>query len=624
MKRVAVARWLAVGIWVGALGLSAGASAAQLSVLSSAGEPLATVMITRTLVHKPQQDLSDNGYAPHGVTNQSAVELTRFTSAAGRAHFPHAQGQRPVNYRLRKPGYRDVQLLAKLEGEVLSVVMEAESDPLVQTQLQPANTWLSALDFDGDEKLKKHFQLNCAFCHQQGSPVMRVDRSESQWLEIIKRMGGYGARVADDDRQALAQHLSKGYQKLHDNPELVPAPRAWDTDLSDAEITEWPIGDGFSQMHDFLIHPNGFIYVGDNLFDRIYEVNPETGEYTVYKVPHDEDMKLGGILGNRFTNFPKMENYMGVHSFAVSPSDGHIFITPSMQQALIEFDPVSKEFITHKMDEGFYPHTIRADENDRIWFTLALSSKIGMWERAKGEFRVYDLPARSVKEWAIIKALPLILSFAPDSRPEPSVDRQSTGIPMPYGIDVAPDGRVWFARLYGNDIGYIDPETDSVTMIKTPFNGPRRLRVDAEGNIWIVAFQDSQIVKYNPQARSWQHYDLPVANELPYSLNVDRERGTVWVNGNQSDTILSFDIATEQWQVYPMPRRRTFTRDIEVAEDGSVYTSNSHFPSWQIEGGQPTLIRIRPQEKSQHAVGMKEPSADKKMQSTSESEVAVK
>ena len=92
-------------------------------------------------------------------------------------------------------------------------------------------------------------------------------------------------------------------------------------------MTEWPIGDGFSQMHDFLLHPNGYIYIGDNLFDRIYELDPESGEYTVYKVPHDPDMRLGGIMGNRFKVFPKMYNYMGVHSFAYSKRTA-IFSSP--------------------------------------------------------------------------------------------------------------------------------------------------------------------------------------------------------------------------------------------------------------------------------------------------------
>jgi streptogramin lyase len=160
---------------------------------------------------------------------------------------------------------------------------------------------------------------------------------------------------------------------------------------------------------------------------------------------------------------------------------------------------------------------------------------------------------------------------------------------------VAPDGRIWVARLYANDLAVIDPATDEVTMIAFPYAGPRRLRADAQGNLWIVAFQDSLLVKYAPESGRFSEYPLPVRNEIPYALNVDRERGVVWVNGNQSDTLLSFDIATEAWRVYPMPRQRFFTRDVEVSEkDGAVYTSNSHFPSWQTEGGQPTLLRITP------------------------------
>jgi streptogramin lyase len=103
------------------------------------------------------------------------------------------------------------------------------------------------------------------------------------------------------------------------------------------------------------------------------------------------------------------------------------------------------------------------------------------------------------------------------------------------------------------------------------------------------------LVRYDPAADSFTDYELPVVNELPYALNVDRDRGIVWVNGNQSDTILSFNIATEKWKVYPMPRQRFFSRDIEISEiDGAVYTTNSHFPTWQSEGGVPTLLRIKP------------------------------
>jgi streptogramin lyase len=266
-----------------------------------------------------------------------------------------------------------------------------------------------------------------------------------------------------------------------------------------------------------------------------------------------------------------------------------------MQRALLEFDVKTKKFTSHPMPEGFYPHTIRVDAQDRVWFTLALSSQVAMFDRTTKTFTVYDLPARSAKEWLIFKTLPLLFSIDAKYRPTPSPDRESTGLPMPYGIDVAPNGMVWVARLYANDLAKIDPETGEVTMIDFPYNGPRRLRIDADGKLWIVAFQDSLLVSYDPQTGVFKDYDLPVINEIPYALNVDRERGVVWVNGNQSDTILAFDIGTETWKVYPMPRQRFFSRDIEISEqDGAIYTTNSHFPTWQSEGGVPTLLRITP------------------------------
>ena len=562
--------------------------AAQLVVTDEEGHPLPGAMVTRTPLAATQVDTSDDGYPAPGLLNRTHGIQTRFTDNDGVVNFTDAEGD--FRYRVRAQNYRD----ATLEAIPDAVVMESMTSAEIIASF-PSNVWLSQLTFGGDEGVRKRFMLNCAFCHQQASPFMRNERTVDQWISVIKRMNTYGARVPEEDFIPMAEAMQTEYRALRENPEQVPAPHAWEPHLPQIEMTEWVIGDGFSQMHDFLLHPNGFIYIGDNLFDRIYELDPKTGEYTVYKVPLRGHEELGGILGHRFEVFPKMGNYYGVHSFAYSKKDGNIFITPSMQQALLEFDVTTKEFIIHDMPGGYYPHTIRTDAEDRVWFTLALSSQVAMLDRTTNEFTLYDLDARSVKEWLILKSLPLIFRINPEYRPTPSPDMDSTGLPMPYGIDVSPDGRIWVARLYANDLAMIDPETDEVTMIDFPYEGPRRLRADANGNIWIVAFQDSLLVKYDPTTKAFTDYPLPVLNEVPYALNVDRDRGVVWVNGNQSDTIMSFTIADEQWRVYPMPRQRFFTRDIEVSEiDGAVYTTNSHFPTWQSEGGVPTLLRIAP------------------------------
>lgn len=574
-----------------AAGAQTAAAGKGLTVTDSSGAPLALVMVTRSPMDTPTANLQDDGYTPDGVTNTAPTVVTRFTDSQGRVEFPPVTGR--VSYRARAQGFQDI----RFDDLEQTLVMQAMS-PEQRIASYPSNVWLSQLEFGGDEALKKRFQLNCAFCHQQASPFMRNERTEEQWVSVIERMNTYGARLPVDDHHRVARLLQEEYRELRENPEQIPQPRPWEQQLAGVEMTEWPIGDGFSQMHDFLLHPNGFIYIGDNLFDRIYELDPKNGKYTVYKVPHDEDAEVGGILGNRFKVFPKMYNYLGVHSFAYSKRDGNIFITPSMQQSLLEFDVSSKTFTEHKMPGGYYPHTIRLDDQDRVWFTLALSSQVAMFDRQSQAFTLYDLPARGIKEWLVLKSLPLMFRLDPDSRPQPDPDIESTGLPMPYGIDIAPDGMVWASRLYADDIARINPETGKVTMIDFPFNGPRRLRADANGNLWIVAFQDSLLVKYDPKTDRFTPYELPVINEVPYALNVDRERGVVWVNGNQSDTILGFDIASETWQVYPMPRQRFFTRDIEIAEDdGAIYTTNSHFPTWQSEGGVPTLLRIAPVEK---------------------------
>ncbi len=562
--------------------------AATLVVQNQQGEPLAQVMVTRTSTNIPVSDLSDDGYTPHGVTNVSMPVLTRFTDALGQVEL--ADTQDSVQYRARAQGYVD-QIFTQLTP---TITLQKMTDQQLYASY-PSNVWLSQLDFGGDEELKKSFFLNCGFCHQQASPFMRNERTAAEWKTVFKRMGGYGSRLPYDDYDKIAEILQNEYRNLREPPQTVPAPRPWENHLSNIEMTEWPIGDGFSQMHDFILHPNGKVYVGDNLFDRIYEMDTKTNEYTVYKVPHEKDAKLGGLFGNRFKVFPKMHNYLGVHSLAYSKVDGNIFITPSMQQALLEFDIKTKQFIKYDMPEGFYPHTIRVDQQDRVWFTMAVSSQVAMFDRGTKEFTMYDLPARSLKEWFILKVMPIIFSFSPENRPQPSPDKESTGLPMPYGIDIDSKGVVWVARLYGKDIARIDPVSQDVTMIDFPFKGPRRLRIDSNDNIWIVAFQDSLLVKYDPKSQKFTSYQLPVVNELPYALNIDLKRNVVWVNGNQSDTILAFDINSETWKTYPMPRQRFFTRDIEISEeDGAIYTTNSHFPTWQSEGGVPTMLRITP------------------------------
>ncbi|RPI13287.1 MAG: hypothetical protein EHM60_09605, partial [Lysobacterales bacterium] len=228
-----------------------------------------------------------------------------------------------------------------------------------------------------------------------------------------------------------------------------------------------------------------------------------------------------------------------------------------------------------------------------------LSNQIAMFDRRTGRFTMYDLPTRGLREWLNVKLIDGLFKLISWGVPLANwmpVDRAATGTPLPYGIEITPDGKVWFARLHTDEIGSIDPDTGKISMIATPFKGPRRLRADAEGRLWIAAFPESAIARYDPGSGEFKRYDLPLeprGGDTPYALNVDRPRGLVWVNGNQSDSLYVLDIASEAWQVIPLPRRVSFTRDVEFDPEGTAYTSISNFPSWHVEDAQPTLIRVQ-------------------------------
>ena len=571
------------------------AQALELRVRDPSGTPLVGVMLTRIPVVAARPEGSDDGYPMPGTRTAVEPSVTVFTDASGTARLPEA-GSAPGESSLlaRKTGYRDARLDDASAAGVAEVRMEPETDPAALAAALPSSHWLAQLDFDGNTVARQHYLRHCTQCHQGASGFIRVERSPEQWRDVMDRMNRYGAGLAHSQRKPFAEYLGRRFTELRGG--VFPAPAATETAIPPAVITEWPVGDAASQLHDVLLHPNGLAYSGDNLMDRIYEIDPLGDAYTVYRLPHSADARPDGVLGNRLAGgVPKVDNLYGAHSLALSPSDGHIFITAPNQQALIEFDPLRKQFMEWRLQEGFQPQGIRFDAKDRAWFALSLSSKVGVFDRAARTFRYIDLPARGLLDSALIWYTQWSLGSGRGGE-LPRTDLVNSGVPLPYDLDIAADGTVWVTRVNADDIARIDPVSFAVEMIPTPFAGPRRIRCDAEGNVWITGFAEGVLARFHARERSFEVFPLPIAGETPYGLGMDTDRGRVWVTGSQSDAVFSFDTKSRQWRQYPLPRRGTYTRDISVAEDGSVYTTNSNFPGRHIEGAQPGLIRLVPGE----------------------------
>ncbi|MFZ4715836.1 MAG: hypothetical protein ACOYL6_19090 [Bacteriovoracaceae bacterium] len=571
------------------------AASVHFEVKDSNNKLVKNVQVSQSLKNITTVDTSDGGYPMEGKPYHVGIITTKFTNAQGLVSFDF---EGPGHFRFRHPQYQDFEMdLENGSQKKFVVKLKLELDPAKLADAKPANMWLAEINL-GNAKDKKIFQMQCGFCHQQGTSFMRVERSSEEWKLVIQRMIGYGSRLPTDLQEKIPELLTSEYARLNKRPDLISHLNLDKEDFSSYVLREWPIGDMMSQTHDMLVGENNLLYVADNIQDRLYEIDTKSDFVTIYKIPHREGEENGGLIKARLKEFPRHDSTSNAHSLALSKKDGHIFITPSAQRRLVEFDPKTKSFLLHEMDQGFYPHTIRIDEKDRVWFTLALSNQVAMFDRVLKKFSYVDLPHRSFKEKLItnnIHHLFKLMSWGIPLSRWLKIPRDYEGTPLVYGIDLTPDGRVWFARLHTDEIGSIDPETLKVEMYKTPFMGPRRLRSDGEGRLWITAFGDSAISSFDPETKKFKVIDLPVipkGSETPYSLNVEKETGKVWVTGNQSDSLYVYDIKTGHFEKIPLPRRTTFTRDIEFSKDHKAYTSNSNFPSWHIEDSQPSLIEI--------------------------------
>jgi len=519
------------------------------------------------------------------LTNRKlARQTTVFTASDGTFEAPGLPAG-TYDLRVRRPGYQGIeQLETKFNGKPLALTIAVETDPNELAWQLPANRWtpLMLAKLSSDEK-REEFVRQCGYCHQQGNWATRVRRSKEDWENIFNRMERLGGVVSPALRAELPAAFNAGYD---DNtsvaaltqPEFVPPP-APEGKVAKAVITEWAVGDPISMLHDIAVEHDGSIWAVDTNADRLLRLDPKTNQRKEYPIPTGKS-EVGGIFHNSgFLQMPNAIAKVAPHSLQVA-EDGTIWVTLCLGNKVGHLDPATGKWkIYEQKAPGVYPHTVRIDKKGRVWYTNAVSNHISMIDPKTDEMRVFTLPFPETK---------------PSANTPKAVIGEGGSSPVPYGIDIAPDGAVWFSQLNAKRIGRLDPDTGEVKIVDTPFAGPRRLRFDSKGNLWIPGFSSNLIARYNLTTGEFKTWPMPTGGvDTPYALNVDRKTDTVWICGTASDTLVSFDPATERFTIYPLPTRVTYTREIDFGPDGAIWTSNSNFPGWHIGAAIPSVIRLQ-------------------------------
>lgn len=458
----------------------------------------------------------------------------------------------------------------------------------------PASDWFARVNFSSPEK-RGQFAIQCAMCHQQGASTTRMPRSNDEWHKLFNMMGEYGA-VMD---QALFDEAPGALNKAYDFAQLDLNSFS-DQPLkkynSQVEITEWEIGHQTAFLHDMVIGHDGIIYSVDWINDKLYGLNPTTNNIQEWAVPTG-DLAPGGILGilaERGRRYMHHTPTVAPHSLQVGP-DNKLWITLSVGKGLASFDPKTERFETFDHpDRVKYPHTLRFDNKGNAWYTVSMTNHLAKFNLDDETFTIYDLPTRNFTQWALARSMGLMVwaSNALGFKPQAIVADPEMN-PVPYGIDITPDGKVWFSQFNNRRIGNIDPVTEEITMIDTPFSGPRRMRADSTGQLWVPSYNSGSFYRFDPNDSSFKEYKVPTGKgDMVYALAIDPRDDSVWLCGTNSDSMMHFDPKTEQFEVYQLPTRVSFTRELEVDEQGNVWTSTSNMPFYQVEGMRGKIIRL--------------------------------
>jgi len=565
-------------------------------VLSSQGQPISGAIVT---LFDESQKRSESVYSD--AFGQFQLETNMSGTMTVRARAPYFSDQQsPV-------------LLSGQERAQITLAMTQQEDPEALSSALPASAHAAKLDFEQEED-EQAFRSQCYFCHQIGNALTRRARSEDEWQAVLDRMQSYGSIITHGNESAFRSTLSKNFDG---HPVKAIQTHDVSPELAEALYLEWQVGDAKSYIHDIEASRDGKLFGVDMGRDALYILDPDSGERQTVAFPPSE-LPLGGMFSGAIAPLGTFEARHGPHSVQEGPQ-GKMWTTNSLAAEIMSFDPQTHEFKMYPIGgDAVYPHTLRWDEHGILWFTLALSNQIGRFDPKTERFELIDTPSNGIWRWMSDAMLPGLLKFASwfpkqdlqltMSHHKPSGEGHDI-FNLPYGIDINPvDGSIWYSKLYAGYIGRLDPVTLKIEEIKTPLKGPRRLRFDASGTLWIPSFDESALMRFDPASKEFKVFSLPTLSpdeyEVPYALGVHPKTQEIWITSNLSDRIFRFLPKEERFISYPSPTRVTYLRDMVFLPDGRVCSSNANLPATTIEGGVPKILCIDPDARRQDSTNV--------------------
>jgi len=378
---------------------------------------------------------------------------------------------------------------------------------------------------------KAIMEAKCTQCHFLWRPTQQRWSHENwekkiAWMrERIHEKRG-AVDLTDQEAKIVVDYLAANFSQ--DAPKADPNGRLSRTPLQGAAAryiaVDYAVPNLDSALHDITVDPQGIAWVNELNQYKLGRFDPKTYEFTQIDPPPGP--RKVGIL-----------NHMGPPTRGAGDSIwmGEV----GANRRWLQFDTKYQQFTAYPADflKGqINGNSMKADPNGKMVWSTAGTRIVGLNVETK-QFVAYDIPH-------FIET------------------KQNPGA---YGIDIAGDGRVWFAEREANKIGRLDPATGKIDEFKTPgLDIPRRMGSDSQGNIWVGLHQAGKLMKIDYETAKMTLYTPPTANSAPYDAVGDPKTGIVWFSEQGADKITRFDPKTETFTEFSVPNAESDMRRIEL------------------------------------------------------------
>lgn len=434
-----------------------------------------------------------------------------------------------------------------------------------------------------DEPGRSTAEKTCMRCHGQSFlPAQR--RPKEEWAVLIDVMlsapPGPDAKnvpigsVSVAERAVLADYLTRNFGP--DSPSrvlLIDTAYPLDEDLlSRGMFVEYLLPQlpgldmlrrsenqvGKHRTHRPYLDGLGNIWASNGLIG-VTRLDPRTGQYSHFPFGTDARNPDVDMYGRKKGDPASIWQHIFPHDITVDASHS-IWWAEFQGQHIGRLDPATGKMERFPMDpEGKVVdeagvvgnargHTPRVDSRQNVWFTVIRGNKIGKWDRATQQIKLWEIPSEH--------------SF-------------------PYGMQITPDDRIWFAELRACNIGLFDPRTEKFTEYKSP-SAPcaiNRLAADSRGTIWYSVFSSGKLGRLDPKTGKMVEYDITPFTRLsvsaPYGIIADQSDRIWFGDGGLGGALIRFDPTRGKFDYFPTPRQGD-NPGLDLTSDGAiVYTTRS-------------------------------------------------